>query len=149
MRYTIRKMEKSDAIQLAALEAQCFSVPWSVQSFTDEAENSLASYYIAVFDGEIIGYAGFWRVIDEGHITNIAVNPSFRRNGIASALLSRIIREGYDSHLIFFTLEVRKSNSAAQELYKSFGFKPLGARKAYYHEPLEDAVIMTLMLGEE
>lgn len=146
--YTIRRMDKSDTAKLAELDSVCFSMPWSEQSFAEEAENELAAYFVAASQNGILGYIGCWRVIDEGHITNVAVAPDFRRNGIASALLERIIHEANENNLVLLTLEVRKSNFAAQKLYESFGFKPLGERKAYYHSPREDAVIMTLMLGE-
>lgn len=146
--YTIREIKKGDTKQLAELDKICFAVPWSEQSFIDETENELASYRVAVKDGDVIGYVGYWKVVDEGHITNIAVVPEYRRSGIASELLSQIIKAAYDEKLYLLTLEVRKSNIAAQKLYEKFGFVPLGERKNYYHSPTEDAVIMTLMLGD-
>ena len=89
--YTIRRMNKGDTKQLSELEKVCFSVPWSEQSFAEEFENDLAVYFIAEQCGNLIGYIGFWRIIDEGHITNIAVSPDFRRKGIATALLNKVI----------------------------------------------------------
>lgn len=147
--YTIRAMNARDAKQLASLDKLCFSVPWSEQSFTLEAENNMAHYLVACTGSDIIGYIGYWNVIDEGHITNIAVAPEYRRQGVASALLARIVRKARSQKLILLTLEVRKSNSAARALYESFGFKPIGERRDYYRSPRENAVIMTLMLGEE
>lgn len=146
--YTIRRMTAADTKQLAELDLQCFAVPWSEQSFAEEAENELATYLVACDKCEIIGYIGFWRVIDEGHITNIAVSPHKRRMGIASELILKIIKTAREDGLVLLTLEVRKSNLAAQKLYEKYGFVPLGERRNYYHSPVEDAVIMTLMLGE-
>lgn len=146
--YMIRSISKRDTKQLAELDKVCFAVPWSEQAFIDETENELANYIIAEDNGAVIGYVGYWKVVDEGHITNIAVSPDYRRKGIASEMLSRIIKSAYDDNLYLLTLEVRKSNIAAQKLYEKFGFEPLGERKNYYHLPTEDAVIMTLMLGD-
>lgn len=146
--YIIRSINKGDTKQLAELDEICFAVPWSEQAFIDETENELANYIIAEDNGTVIGYVGYWKVVDEGHITNIAVSPDYRRKGIASEMLSKIIKAAYDDKLYLLTLEVRKSNIAAQKLYEKFGFEPLGERKNYYHLPTEDAVIMTLMLGD-
>lgn len=146
--YIIRRMDKGDTKQLAELDKICFAVPWSEQSFIDETDNELANYIVAIIDNTVVGYVGYWKVVDEGHITNIAVNPDYRREGIASELLSQIIKAAYDEKLYLLTLEVRKSNTAAKKLYEKFGFLALGERKNYYHSPTEDAVIMTLMLGD-
>ena len=146
--YTIRQMRPEDAEALAALDKLCFSVPWSAKSFCEEAQNEKAVYYVAEDSGEIIGYIGFWNIIDEGHITNIAVHPDSRRRKIGSALLEMAARTAIKNKLVLLTLEVRSSNTAAQGLYKSFGFVDVGKRRGYYREPVEDAVIMTLMLGE-
>lgn len=146
--YTIRQMNREDASSLASLDKLCFSVPWSEKSFCEEAENEKAVYYVAEDNGEIIGYIGFWNIIDEGHITNIAVHPDYRRRKIASALLEMAARTAIKNKLVLLTLEVRNSNTAAQGLYKSFGFSEVGKRRGYYREPVEDAVIMTLMMGE-
>ncbi len=146
--YTIRKMNIGDTKQLAKLDEICFAVPWSEQAFVDEASNELATYLVAVDNDTPIGYIGYWKVIDEGHITNIAVSPEYRRCGIASQLLEKTIKTAYNENLCLLTLEVRKSNIAAKNLYEKYGFVRLGERKNYYHSPLEDAVIMTLMLGD-
>ncbi len=146
--YIIRQMEIGDTKCLAELDKECFAMPWSEQSFRDEAENKLASYLVAVKNAEIAGYIGYWRVVDEGHITNIAVSPKYRRQKIASALLEKTIKAAYNDGLALLTLEVRKSNIPAKRLYESYGFEALGERKNYYHSPTEDAIIMTLRLGD-
>ncbi len=144
----IRGMRKGDTKNLAQLDKVCFAVPWSEQAFSDEAENELATYLVACDGDKVIGYVGYWKVIDEGHITNVAVLPEYRRRGIASRLLEGIIKQAFEGGLCLLTLEVRKSNMAAQKLYEGFGFEALGERKDYYKKPTENAVIMTLMLGE-
>lgn len=134
-------MKKSDAETLAELDKQCFSVPWSKKSFEEEAENTLAVYFVAR-DGEmIVGYCGFWRVCGQLQITNVAVLPEFRRRGIASALIEKIIGETNAGESV--TLEVRESNEPAIKLYESFGFKQEGVRKNFYRMPRENALIMT------
>lgn len=141
-------MRKGDTKQLAELDKICFAVPWSEQAFSDEVENELATYLVACDGEKLVGYIGYWKVIDEGHITNIAVLPEYRRRKIASAMLGEIIKTAKNEGLCLLTLEVRKSNIVAQRLYEGFGFEPLGERRDYYKKPTENAVIMTLMLGE-
>ncbi len=144
----VRGMRKGDIKSLARLDEVCFAVPWSEQAFSDEAENELATYLVAYDGDKVIGYIGYWKVIDEGHITNIAVLPEYRRKGIASKLLDGIVKTAKENGLCLLTLEVRKSNMPARCLYEGFGFEALGERKDYYKKPIENAVIMTLMLGE-
>lgn len=141
-------MEKGDTKVLAELDARCFAVPWSEQSFSEEIENDIATYFVVCDGRKPVGYIGFWRVIDEGHITNIAVLPEYRRCDLASALLSEVIKKAKKDRLCILTLEVRKSNAPAVSLYESFGFEALGERKNYYTKPVENAVIMTLTLGD-
>ncbi len=140
-------MTTADADGMAAVDEICFAVPWSKQAFYDEAENELAIYFVARDDGKCVGYAGFWNVSGEGGITNVAVLPKYRRRGIASALIGAMIREANTLSLGLLTLEVRRSNAAAQSLYKKFGFEIIGERKRYYSDNREDALIMTLRLG--
>lgn len=135
----IVKMTKENAAELAELDKICFSVPWSEKSFYDEAENSLASYFVAKEDGRIAGYGGIWLVADEGQITNIAVLPEYRRMGIASGLLERLMECADGKSIV---LEVRESNAAAISLYEKHGFKKAGMRKNFYHSPVENAIIM-------
>lgn len=136
----IIKMTKEDAGELEALDKLCFSVPWSEKSFIEEAENPLATYFVAKENNEIIGYGGIWQVQDEGQITNIAVHPDARKKGIASAILEKLIGEAKSSERI--VLEVRESNIAAICLYEKFGFKNCGIRKNFYHSPAENGIVM-------
>ena len=135
----ITKMIKEDAPELSRLDRICFRVPWSEKSFSDEAENRLAKYFVAMENGKILGYGGIWLVADEGQITNIAVLPEYRGRGIASKLLKKLIEYAEGKSIV---LEVRESNLAAISLYEKHGFKNVGVRKNFYHSPVENAIIM-------
>lgn len=139
----IRNAEVEDAIVLAGLDKLCFSEPWSYESFKKEIiENDLAIYIVAEIGKQIVGYAGIWLIMDEGHITNVAVIPEFRRKGIAKALIEVLINICESENIIAETLEVRASNEPAKNLYAQYGFKEAGIRKGYYEDNHEDAIIM-------
>ena len=133
-------MTKEDAKELAVLDQLCFSVPWSEKSFQEEADNSLATYFVAKEDDKIVGYGGIWNVSGEGQITNIAVHPDMRKKGVASMLLKALMESAKECGQIF--LEVRESNQAAICLYEKHGFKKCGVRKNFYHSPAENGIIM-------
>lgn len=139
----ITQMTSEDVSEIAELDKKCFAVPWSEKSFCDETENPLAVYYIAKENGKCVGYAGFWNVSGEGDITNVAVLPEYRRKGIGSRLIETVIKKASELNLSLLTLEVRKSNIAAQGLYSKYGFDIIGERKRYYSDNREDALIMT------
>lgn len=139
-------MTAEDARELSELDKLCFDIPWSQKSFEDEAGNNLATYFTARDNGKIIGYAGFWSVSGEGDITNVAVLPEYRKKGIASKLIESVIKKSNELSLSLLTLEVRKSNFAAQNLYSKYGFEIIGERKRYYSDNHEDALIMTKKL---
>lgn len=116
---------------------------WSHESFSKELYNPLAKYLVAKSEnGKTLGFAGIWTIVDEGHITNIAVHPNFRKKGIGSALVKGLIDHASSWGYTAMTLEVRKSNIAAQNLYKKYGFIEEGIRKKYYQDNKEDAIIM-------
>lgn len=139
----IRRAEARDVLPMALLDSLCFAAPWSEESFRQEVtENNLALYLVAETDGVIAGYAGVWAILDEGHITNVAVHPDYRRRGIASALMEILIRSCEEEGITCQTLEVRPSNQAALALYAAFGFREEGRRKGYYEDNGEDALIM-------
>ena len=143
MEYQIVPMDRSHLRQIAKLERQCFSQPWSVAALEEELYNPQASFLVAEDEeGGVLGYAGLHAVLDEGYIDNIAVEPQARRHGVASALLEVFCRFG-EERLAFLTLEVRASNEAAIALYRKFGFREAGRRKEFYRAPREDALIMT------
>ena len=91
---------------------------------------------------KVVGYVGMWVILDEGHITNLAVDPAYRRKGIGRALLEHLITEGKKRGVRFLTLEVRSSNLVAQQLYRKLGFYEAGVRPGYYQDNQEDAIIM-------
>ena len=136
--------------QVAALEQRCFPDPWSRNLLSMELENDLAAWLVALdAAGNVAGYAGLQVVLDEGTITNIAVRPDCRRQGVASRLLQVFLDFARGNHLAFVTLEVRASNYDAIALYGSRGFRSVGRRRNYYESPREDALIMTLDLSGE
>lgn len=139
----ITRMTAADVPEIAALDKRCFVIPWSEKSFYDETENPLAVYFVARDGQKCIGYAGFWNVSGEGGITNVAVLPEYRRAGIGSGLIEAVIKKASELDLFILTLEVRKSNIAAQGLYAKYGFAAIGERKRYYSDNGEDALIMT------
>lgn len=138
----IRKMTAADINSVAELDKKCFAIPWSQNAFKDEMENDIAVYFVAYEGDFIAGYCGYWRVADEGDITNVAVLPDFRRKGIGSSLIEFMTEDARGRNLSCLTLEVRKSNIAAQNLYRKFGFEIIGLRKRYYSDNDEDALIM-------
>lgn len=139
-------MEARDLEQVAELERQCFSTPWSRQAFSEELENEMARYFVAREQETVCGYIGFWKIIDEGHITNVAVLEQYRRHGVGGQLIAQLVDTAKEERLRLLTLEVRKGNAPAIALYQKYGFVVLGTRKRYYHHPDEDALIMTLYL---
>ena len=139
----IRQAEEKDIHQIAEIDKLCFSTPWSEDSFTQEiTSNDIALYIVAVIDDFIVGYAGLWLVVDEGHITNVAVHPDFRRRKIAKALVQVLIDVSEKKGAVRHTLEVRTLNDAAIRLYEAFGFQEVSIRKGYYEDDNEDAIIM-------
>lgn len=140
----IERMEKSDVDNVYKIEEIAYGEHhWSKDSFYGELSNNLAHYFSA-FDqnGQLVGYAGSWQVIDEAHITTLAVSNELKRNKVGEALLHKIIEACYNNKIKYITLEVRKSNEAAIGLYEKYGFKSLGVRKGYYQNNNEDALIM-------
>ena len=130
--------------EVAELERICFSTPWSRNMLAEELDNALSAFLVALDEsGKVVGYAGLQVVLDEGYITNVAVRPECRRQGIAGKLLQVFLDFAKGNHLAFLTLEVRASNYDAIALYGSRGFRSDGRRKNYYEHPKEDAIIMT------
>ena len=141
--YCLRLMQESDLPMVHAIEVLSFPTPWSMESLYKEiAENPAARYLVLSQDDEVIAYAGVWLLLDEGHITNLAVHPKHRRKGLASAILAALLRLCCCYGVHAATLEVRPSNQAAIKLYESFGFTVTGLRKGYYTDTKEDALLM-------
>ena len=142
----IRRAEGEDVNAIAELEAVCFREedPWSEGAFYNEiVENHDSTLYLAaVSDGRIVGYMGVWKILDEGHITNVAVDPSYRRKHIAEALISEMIRLTSEAGITSWTLEARVDNEPAIKLYEKMGFEGVGVRPKYYEYDGTDALIM-------
>lgn len=141
---TILPMTKDDIEDVVKIESEAYGKHhWAKSSFYDEMSNNLAKYYCAKKnDGELVGYAGTWHIIDEGHITTIAVKKEYLRNHIGDIIIQKIIDDCYKNNIKYLTLEVRVSNIPAIKLYEKYGFQSLGTRKAYYQDNNEDALIM-------
>ena len=137
-------MKKEDIEDVVQIESEAYGKHhWTKSSFYDEMSNNLAKYYSAnTPEGELVGYAGTWHIIDEGHITTIAVKKDYLRNHIGEAIIHRIIEDCYKNNIKYLTLEVRVSNIPAIKLYEKYGFQSLGTRKGYYQDNDEDALIM-------
>ena len=130
--------------EVAELERVCFTTPWSRNMLAEELDNYLSAFLVALDDNDkVAGYAGLQAVLDEGYITNVAVRPDCRRQGIAGKLMQVFLDFAKGNHLAFLSLEVRASNYDAIALYGSRGFRSVGRRKNYYEHPREDAIIMT------
>ena len=149
MTYKLVPMTMEHIPQVAALERVCFSRPWSEDALRSELWNDAAVIIVAESeDGSVLGYAGLQTVLDEGYITNVAVDNAYRRQGIADELIAAFVRFG-QAKLAFLTLEVRASNAPAIALYAKHGFAEVGRRKNYYDDPKEDALLMTLTFADE
>lgn len=128
---------------IVSLEKTCFSEPWSFESLKSELDNPNAIFLVAENNEKCLGYIGMHTVCDEGYITNIAVLPDFRGNGVGTLILNNIITLAEKSGLRFISLEVRVSNKNAMSLYENLGFEKVGVRKNFYRLPNEDAALMT------
>lgn len=129
--------------QIEAIEQTCFSVPWTRGQLAAQLDANRHVFLAAVADGRVLGYVGMMFVLDEGYISNVAVIPEARRQGVGRALIAALLQRAEAMELSFVTLEVRPSNTAAIALYEGFGFEPVGRRKNYYDKPSEDALLMT------
>lgn len=143
MSVTIVPMDRGHLAQIAAIERETFSLPWSQAMLEEELYNDTASFLVAQDeDGIVAGYAGLHVVLDEGYIDNVAVRKDYRRQGIAQRMVEVYCRFGA-ANLAFLSLEVRASNQGAIDLYRGLGFQQEGLRPGYYEKPREDAIIMT------
>ena len=144
----IRPMTIDDVDEVYIVEEDCFVDPWSKDSIRKELKNNLARYLVAQLDNKIVGYVGVWFVVDEGHITNVAVHSDYRGKKIGDRLVKEMVELCKENNLVAMTLEVRASNTVAQNLYRKYGFKMGGIRKEYYSDNKEDAIIMWNQLKE-
>ena len=138
----IRKMQTADLPRVVEIEKQCFGERWTIGAFQNELANAASSYFVCVEGEEIVGYAGYWLILEEAHITTIGVDPKHQRRGFGELLLLTLVEHGAKAGAKWLTLEVRASNEGAQKLYEKYGFTSLGRRRGYYQDNHEDALIM-------
>ncbi|WP_423408784.1 ribosomal protein S18-alanine N-acetyltransferase [Heyndrickxia sp. MSNUG] len=144
---TFRKMTVEDLDDVIEVEIHSFATPWSREAFYNElTKNQFAHYLVAEVDEKVVGYCGVWIIVDEAHITNIALLPDYRGMKLGESLMGRIIEIARESGAIRITLEVRVSNEIAQNLYRKFGFEEGALRKQYYTDNMEDALVMWVNL---
>jgi ribosomal-protein-alanine N-acetyltransferase len=141
----VRRMAADDLAAVAEIDRLSFSAPWSLDSYRYELlENPYAYIWVAEWNAKIVGLMVAWLIVDELHIGTIATHPAHRHQGIAARLLETGLRESIALGATLSHLEVRKSNLAAQALYRRFGYEVVGERKAYYPDNLEDAILMSV-----
>ena len=139
----VQPMRRRHVRSVLRIEQQVYPRPWSASLFHSElAMRSSRAYYVARVGRDVVGYAGLMMTVDDGHVTTIAVDPTWHRHKIGTRLLIVLAREAIVRGAVSLTLEVRMSNHGAQELYRQFGFGPVGVRKNYYQEVNEDALVM-------
>ena len=144
MDYRIIDTTETQLEQIEKIEQQCFSCPWTLDQLRSQLSDERHVFLAAVdAGGTVLGYVGMMFVLDEGYISNVAVAPAYRRQGVADALIAALMRRAEELALAFVTLEVRAGNEPAKSLYAKHGFVPVGRRKNYYDLPKEDAILMT------
>ncbi|MGD6879564.1 ribosomal protein S18-alanine N-acetyltransferase [Bacillus infantis] len=149
MSYSFRFMAEEDIDQVLVIEHKSFTLPWSRDAFINElTKNQFAVYLVLEDDGAVIGYCGAWIVVDEAHVTNIAVLPEYRGKKLGEALMKKMMEAAKELGAVTMTLEARVTNIAAQSLYRKLGFQNGGIRKNYYTDNQEDAIVMWVKLDE-
>lgn len=138
-------MTLKDVPTVVELDGMSFTLPWPERSFRFElTDNPASRCWVAEVDGRVVGMIIAWLLVDEAHIATIATHPDHRRRGIARKLLMHALRYMSREGAVTSFLEVRESNTAAQEMYRRFGYEQVGRRKRYYKDTNEDAILMTL-----
>lgn len=145
---TIREMTKGDLPEVVAIEEQIFSDPWPRSAFAEQISGESWGAIVAEADDKIIGYACYYIVDGESHLTNIAVVPTYRRKSVAKRLLESILQIVRENKSEYLLLEVRPSNVTARAFYERCGFSLLYRRPKYYRQPVEDALVMVRRLGQ-
>lgn len=138
----IEPMREEDIPQIMQIERMCYPTPWHENAFYSELHNASACYLVAKTSGGVVGYTGAWLIMDEAHITTLAVHPAYRRQHIGERLLLALLETAISRRACKATLEVRASNVAAQKLYAKYGFREVAIRRGYYADTSEDALIM-------
>ena len=140
----IRAICEEDVRQFHEIETLCFAMPWSEESILHDVKENVVARWLVMDDGEgnVLAYAGMWFVLDEAHVCNVAVHPDHRRKGYGMRIFQALEALAMENSMSMMTLEVRRSNIAAQNLYHACGFLDVGYRKRYYEDNKEDALIM-------
>lgn len=157
--YVVEPMRLEDLEEVLAIEQVSFPLPWSLRAYRWELTNNHNACYLVARHRQpkqealkittrppVLAYGGFWLVIDEAHISTLAVHPDWRRQGLGSLIMAALLDKAVERGAAVATLEVRVSNEAAQNLYRTFGFEQTGLRRHYYQDNNEDALIMTTPL---
>lgn len=139
---TIEFMKQKDIDEVLKLEKVCFGLGWTPTPFERELGRDDCAYFVAKENNKIVGYSGYWLLLEELHVTIMGVNPECRRKKIGQILLIKLLREGIKNGAKWSTLEVKATNNSAIKLYQKFGFSVMGRRKHYYQQDGEDALIM-------
>lgn len=138
-----RSMQLADIGTICEIEKASFSTPWSEGAFYNElVNNHFAHYLVLEYQGDIVGYGGMWVIMDEAHVTNIAVREAYRGKKLGEQLMLQMQATAVFLGAVKMTLEVRVTNYVAQRLYEKLGFRPAGVRRGYYSDNMEDALIM-------
>jgi len=140
----IRAIREEDVRQIHEIETLCFAMPWSEESILHDVKENVVARWLVMDDGEgrVLAYAGMWFVLDEAHICNVAVHPDYRGRGYGKQIFMALEELAKENSMSMMTLEVRRSNTVAQNLYHACGFLDVGYRKRYYEDNKEDALIM-------
>jgi [ribosomal protein S18]-alanine N-acetyltransferase len=146
---TIRRMTAADLPAVLAIEAESFTMPWSEATYEGLLRRSDADLFLAEGEGEVLGYAALWAVLDQGELGNLAVAPARRGRGVGTRLLRTVFQYARERGVRELYLEVRVSNTAAQRLYARHGFEVVGRRRGYYAEPPEDALVLRRLLPRQ
>jgi len=142
-----RTMVVADIPAVVEIEQESFAIPWTQEVFEHEMTGNNYAHYVVAVDGEeVIGHCGMWIVLDECHITNVAVRKRLRGQGIGEGLMLEAVRLCREKNVRLMTLEVRVGNLTAQNLYRKLGFQDGGIRKNYYSDDREDALVMWVEL---
>lgn len=139
---SVEPMRRADVARVSEIEVRCYAVPWHENAYHTELHNPAAQYLVARYDGKVVGYGGMWVIMDEAHITTLAVDPIHQRRKIGERILIALLEESILRGASRATLEVRENNVAAQRLYRKFGFREAAIRKHYYTDNQEHALIM-------
>lgn len=141
-RLLIEPMRTADVEAVSAIERRCYPVPWHENAYHTEIANRSACYLVARLGGTIVGYAGMWVVMDEAHVTTVAVDIPYRRRYIGERLFLSLMEEAIYRQAAHASLEVREHNVGAQRLYSKYGFRPAAMRRRYYSDNQENAIVM-------